>query len=493
VSLMLDHLPLVAIVGRPNVGKSTLFNRLVGHRKAIVDDRPGVTRDRLFGDCRYDGRIFRVVDTGGFETRTKDQLWISVREQTQLAIDEADLVLFVVDGDAGLVAADREIAGHLRKAGKQVVAVVNKVDVASHEHRLADFYTLGFDPMLAVSAEHGRGVPDLCDLILVTVDAPSAEEASTYDAPLPVRVQEPDSAHKSVIEWTGGPIRVAVVGRPNVGKSSLVNVLLGEKRLVESPIPGTTRDAIDTAITHGDQEYIFVDTAGMRRKFSIAEKLERFAVMVAMRSLDRADIVLVVIDAEEGTAEQDAKILGLAEDRGRGIILVANKWDLVKDPEKRRDFEEMVRYRLPFATYAPLMLTSAKTGKGVHELLPAIVRVQRERHRRVGTAELNRFFAAVVDSHPPPVQGDKRPRLYFATQPLIRPPTFMFAANRGEAIDESYRRYLANSLRHRYGFEGTPIWVKFRPHRMKKPAGTYQKDRQRKPGPLRRRRHRRDG
>ena len=478
---MRDQLPLVAIVGRPNVGKSTLFNRLVGYRQAIVHDRPGVTRDRLFAECHFDGRVFRVVDTGGYEMRTTDQLWASVRDQTQLAIDEADLVLFVCDGDAGLQAADRDIAEHLRHAGKKLIAVINKIDVATHEDRLADFYELGLDPLLAVSAEHGRGVADLCDLILTTVDPPSSEEAASFDAPLAVRAEEPASGVESVVEWTGGPIRVAVIGRPNVGKSSLVNALLGEKRLVESPIPGTTRDAIDSSLNVGGQEYVFVDTAGMRRRFAISEQLERFAVMVAERSLDRADVTLVVFDAEIGATEQDAKVLGLADERGRGIILVANKSDLVTDAEKRRDFDEMVRYRLPFATYAPLLKTSAKTGKGVTDLLPAIVAVQRERHRRVGTAELNRFFAAVVDSHPPPVQGGKRPRLYFATQPLIRPPTFVFAANRGEAIPESYRRYLANSLRERYGFAGTPLWVKFRPHRTDKPVGTYQKGRRPKP------------
>ncbi|MBI5510108.1 MAG: ribosome biogenesis GTPase Der [Deltaproteobacteria bacterium] len=472
---MKGHLPLVALVGRPNVGKSTLFNRLVGERAALVDDRPGVTRDRLFGECEHEGRVFRVVDTGGFEPRADDELWVSVREQTTLAIDEADLVLLVLDGAAGLQATDRDIAALLRRGAKKVVAVVNKIDTGAHEDRLADFYALGFESVLPVSAEHGREVGALCDLVVSVLDPPLASEADLLAAPLPVRAEEPEAAVSSVIEWQGGPVRVAVIGRPNVGKSSLVNALVGEKRLVESPVAGTTRDAVDSEVTIDGQPFVFIDTAGMRRKFSIAERLERFAVMVAVRSLDRADVTLVVLDATTGVTEQDAHIVGLANERGKGVLLVMNKWDLVETEERRHELKDAVRYRLPFVPYAPLFTTSAHTGKGVSQLLGAAVAAQRERHRRVPTAELNRFFAAVVDRHPPPIQNAKRPRLYFVTQPLIRPPTFVFAASRIEAIPEAYRRYLANALRERYGFEATPLWIKFRPHGGKnKRTGTYQ-------------------
>lgn len=468
MSAMQQALPLVALVGRPNVGKSTLFNRMVGSRTALVDDRPGVTRDRLFGECRHEDRIFRVVDTGGFELDTTDQMLLSVREQAQLAVDEADLVLFVLDAEAGVQAADHDIVELLRKANKPVIAVANKVDTQGHEERVGELYELGLESVLPVSAEHARGVAELCDLIVERLNPPLEAAAETLDAPIPVSDVEPAAGQPSAVEWDGKVVRVAVIGRPNVGKSSMVNRLLGEKRLVESPVAGTTRDAIDTSVTVDNQDYVLIDTAGIRRKFSIAERLERFAVMVAVRSLDRADIALVVLDGGEGPSDQDARILGLAAERGKGIVLVINKSDLIKE-DKRKDSKERVRWRFPFVPFAPLVVVSAKTGRGMEHVLPTALTVQRERHRRVATGELNRFFAEVVERHPPPIAGGKRPRLYFVTQPMIRPPTFVFAASHSSEIPESYRRYLANALRERFGFEGTPIWVKFRPHRKELP------------------------
>ncbi len=452
-------LPTVALVGRPNVGKSTLFNRLVGERAALVDDRPGVTRDRLFGEMRHAGRVVRVVDTGGLETRPEDDIMARVREQTQLAIEEADLVLLILDSAAGLQPADREIAQLLRRAGKPAIAVANKCDVVEHDERLADLYGLGMDPV-AVSAEHGRGVGELAERLVGDLDAPAEEDAG--DAPIPVEEVEPEEGQATRIEWKGGAIRVAVIGRPNAGKSSLVNQLLGEARVLESEVPGTTRDAIDSDLEKDGQAFVLVDTAGIRRKRSIADRLEKFSVMVALRSLERADVALVLLDASLSPSEHDAKVVAMAHERGKGVILVANKWDLIAGEQAGRERVLDARHRLPFADYAPLFRVSAKTGRGVGRLLPAVVEAQRERHKRVGTSELNRFFEAVVFSHPPPVRKGRRPRLYYVSQPLVRPPTFIFAASHPERIAASYRRYLSNHLRERYGFRGTPIWIKMR-------------------------------
>jgi len=453
-------LPTVALVGRPNVGKSTLFNRLVGSRAALVDNQPGVTRDRLFGEMHHGGRVLRVVDTGGFDPMQEGDMLARVREQTQIAIEEADLVLLVLDGQVGLQPADREVAKLLRRAGKPTIAVGNKCDVVEHDERLADLYALGMDPV-AVSAEHGRGVGDLCERLIEELDAP-LEEEMIDDAPIPVEEVEPEPGQTTRIEWRGGPVRVAVIGRPNAGKSSLVNRLLGETRVLESDVPGTTRDSIDSDMVVDGQPFVLVDTAGIRRKRSIGTQLERFSVMVAMRSLDRADVAMVLLDASQKPAEHDAKVVAMAHDRGKGVILVANKWDLIADEETGKDWVLDARHKLPFVDYAPLVRVSAKTGRSVGKLLPAVIAAQRERHKRVGTSELNRFFRAVVESHPPPIRKSTRPRLYYVSQPLVRPPTFIFAASHPERIAASYRRFLANNLRERYGFEGTPIWVKLR-------------------------------
>jgi GTP-binding protein len=457
---MAAYPPLVALVGRPNVGKSTLFNRLVGQRAVLVDDRPGVTRDRVFGEMRHAGSLVRLVDTGGFDAKAAGDMMARVRQQTQLAIDEADLVVLVLDAQVGLVPADREMAELLRRGGKQVIVAANKTDLPQHEVRLADLYELGLDPLMPISAEHGRGVGELCDLICELLDPPVDDEQT--GTPIPVADHEPSEDEVSRVEWRGGPIRVAVIGRPNAGKSSLVNRMLGEERMLESATPGTTRDAVDSPIEQDGQTYVLVDTAGIRRKRSIADRLEQFSVMVAIRSLDRADVALVMFDACQPPTEQDAKVAALAHERGKGVVLVANKWDLLASAEAGDAWVADLRHRLPFLSYAPLYHVSARTGRGVGKLLGAVLASERERHRRVSTSELNRFFREIVERHPPPVRRGKRPRLYFVSQPLVRPPTFVFATSHPQSVSESYRRYLARNLRQRFGFAGSPIWIKMR-------------------------------
>ena len=459
---MSTRIPLVALVGRPNVGKSTLFNRLIGRRTALVYDQPGVTRDRIFGEAQVEQQIMRVVDTGGFELETDDPLFQGVRAQTQLAIDEADFVLLVVDAMAGLTPTDIDVAKHLRRAGKPVAVVVNKIDAASREVHISEFYNLGHGDVIGLSAEHGRGLDALHALLLEKLDLPLARDTDESQQPIPVSEDEPEEGIKSQVEWKGGSIRVAVIGRPNAGKSSLVNCLLGEERHLALDAPGTTCDAIDSAMTHEGQDYIFIDTAGIRRKRSIAGRVEQFAVVASFDSMDRADVTLLVLDGTVAPTVQDARIAAMAHDKGKGLILVINKWDLVENTEWRELYIQALRKQLPFAAYAPIIRLSAKTGGGTKKLFPQIIAAQMERHRRVGTGELNRFFRDIVKNHPPPIRGGRRPQLYFVSQPLVRPPTFVFAASRTKDLHFSYIRYLQNALRERYGFDGTPIWLKFR-------------------------------
>jgi GTP-binding protein len=488
------RVPLVALVGRPNVGKSTLFNRLVGRRTALVYDEPGVTRDRIFGALHIDKKVARLVDTGGLDPRSDDIVLQQMHAQTQLAIDEADLVLFVVDGVSGLSPADRDIAQALRRAGKRCAVVVNKADVAHKDELVADFYALGMDPVFPVSAEHGRGMEALEAFVVSELELPEAV-VTAGQAALPVSEDEPAEGATTQIEWKGAPIHLAVIGRPNAGKSSLVNCVLGEARHLASEVPGTTRDAIDSEVERDGQAYVFIDTAGIRRKRSIAHRLESFAVVAAFNSMDRADVILLVLDGTVPPTDQDAKIASMAHDKGKGLVVVINKWDLVENPEWRERYMKAVRLQLPFADYAPIVKVSAKTGRGLRSLFAQVLVAQQERHRRVSTGELNRFFREVVASHPPPIRGGKRPQLFFVSQPLVRPPTFVFAASRVDDLHFSYIRYLSNTLRKRYGFEGTPIWLKFRAHRKprsEQPLGRRPKPRRpvvppRERGPLPRR------
>lgn len=501
--------PLVALVGRPNVGKSTLFNRLVGRRRALMHDEPGVTRDRLFGafivdDAEGREHVVRLVDTGGLEEAGTDELRLATRSQTQMAIDEAALALLVVDGERGLVPEDEVAARLLRKSGTPFVVVVNKIDVPAHELRSADFFALGAESTCGLSAEHARNLPALRDAIAAELlaadtlteftvrrearaydDAPFGPDAefggapnrgapgATDDASLTIDAGERDEEGRLIdapepnldptrIEWLGGEIRVAVVGKPNAGKSSLVNALLGEERLVASSAAGTTRDAIDVACEVDGQPLIFVDTAGIRRQRSVLSRLEGLMVHVARDAMARADVVALVLDATQRVSDQDQKIASMAHEQGCGLVLVATKWDLIENPEWAEKYPVAIRHDLPFVTYAPLVTASALTGRGRSELVAAVVQAQRERHRRVSTGALNRFFRQVVDTHPPPHRGGQRPALQFVSQPMVRPPTFVVASKRPQAIAESYRRYLINAIRERFGFGGTPVWLKFR-------------------------------
>ncbi len=502
--------PLVALVGRPNVGKSTLFNRMIGARKALVTNRPGVTRDRMFGECAHEGYLMRVVDTGGLDDDKDDPLLKEMLVQTQLAIDEADVVVLVLDGAGGLLPADREVATRLRRSGVTTVAAVNKADVVAHDERALEFYELGFD-VLNISAEHGRHFGELLDYVFAKVDAPKLpddddefpelgeavpdedgmeegllgrgehvpddndtsdiNEDDTYDADAATRTARPKRGAvqnegplvpETTCLWPGGPIRVAVIGRPNVGKSSFVNHMLGEERMVSSPVAGTTRDSVDSLVKTEEGEFILVDTAGIRRRKSIADRLEKFSVMAALRTVDRADVVVMVLDATERPSEQDLRVVTVAHDRGKGIIILGNKWDLIENPEWRDGYPKAIEMDLAVVGYAPFFRVSAKTGRGMHRVLGAIVAAQKQRYSRVSTSVLNRFVDEALIRQPLNYYKGKRAQIFYASQPMVAPPTFVFASRNADHISGAYRRYLSNKLRERFGFEATPLWLKFR-------------------------------
>ncbi len=429
--------PIVAIVGRPNVGKSRFFNRLTESQDAIVFDFEGVTRDRQYGDAEWYGREFTLIDTGGFVPTTEEPLLALMRDQARLAIEEADIILFVMDGRAGLLPGDREIANLLREVEKPVFYIVNKVDSPQKSHEfLADFYELGKD-LYAVSAEHGPGMDALMD------------EVAEYIPREPDEIAEDDPF-----------CRIAVVGKPNAGKSSTVNALLGETRLLTSDIPGTTRDAVDTYLEGEDGKlYQVIDTAGLRRKSSISEKLEEFSVVQAIRSIDRADVALLVIDAAEGITAQDKKIASVVNNRGRGCVIVVNKWDLIteKTTETAGWWVKEIRYHMPFVAYAPVIFTSALTGKRVNRLLPLVDEVFEQYTKRIKTADVNRFLEGVMAKHSPPLHRNRRLKFFYAAQVATRPPTFVFVVNYKKGIAASYRRFLENQIREQFDFEGTPI------------------------------------
>ncbi|RII27605.1 MAG: ribosome biogenesis GTPase Der [Geobacter sp.] len=431
--------PIIAIVGRPNVGKSTLFNRLVGRRKAMVDDMPGVTRDRNYAEVDRFDVPFILVDTGGFEPETNDRLLQQMREQSRLAMDEADLILFVMDGRTGLTPADREVVEMLRRVDKPVFYLVNKVDGDKLESGIGDFYALGVDNLYPVSAEHNRGVGDLMDVVL---------------AALPV---EPSEASDEEVT------RIAVVGRPNVGKSSLVNRLLGFERVVANPTPGTTRDAVDTPFMWHKKRFVLIDTAGIRRKGKTTEKIEKYSVMDSLRSIERADVVLIVINAEEGVTEQDSKIAGYAYEAGRGCIFVVNKWDtLEKENDTLGRFVDRIRTEFKFLPFVPIVFVSAKTGQRLGRIMEEVVNVMEQYTKRVTTSELNRIFSESTATHHAPLFQGRRVKFYFATQVATRPPSFVIFTNRPEGIHFSYERYLMNQFREAFGFTGTPLRLMFR-------------------------------
>jgi GTP-binding protein len=436
------RLPVVAIVGRPNVGKSTLFNRLIGSRKAIVRDTPGVTRDRIHGTCEFAGWRATVIDTGGLDPSSDEPLTTQVRKQVLAAIAEADALVFVVDGREGLTPLDEEVARLLRRVAKPVLVAVNKVDAKAHEAGAAEAYGLGMEPVLPVSAEHGRGVAELIAALAARLPAPpggAAEES--------------------------GPLRIAVVGRPNVGKSSLVNAIAGQDRVVVHAEPGTTRDAVDTLVTVEGRPYVLVDTAGLRRKGRTEGALDKLSAVMALRSLERADLAVVVLDAGEGVTTQDARIAGYAEAAGRAVVLVLNKWDLVGAADRAPELVRALRERLPFLTHAPVVFTSARAGTGLRDLFETIDRVAREYGKEISTGELNRALMAAVERRPPAGVHGKTLKIFYGTQTATRPPTFLLFVNDPAALHFSYERYLVSALRERFGLAGCAVRLRVRRRR----------------------------
>ena len=427
--------PVVAIVGRPNVGKSTLFNALAGEMISIVKDTPGVTRDRIYADVTWLDKEFTMVDTGGIEPDSKDIILSQMREQAQIAIDTADVIIFITDVKQGLVDADSKVADMLRRSGKPVVLVVNKVD--NFDKYMADvyeFYNLGIGDPVPISAASRLGLGDMLDIVAENFPEGSAQ-AEDDDRP-----------------------RVAIVGKPNVGKSSIINKLLGENRVIVSDIAGTTRDAIDTEILHNGKEYIFIDTAGLRRKNKIKEELERYSIIRTVTAVERADVVLMVIDATEGVTEQDAKIAGIAHERGKGVIIVVNKWDAIeKNDRTMREYESDIRQVLSYMPYAEIMYVSAATGQRLNRLYDMIDMVIENQTLRIATGVLNEIMTEAVAMQQPPSDKGKRLKLYYITQVAVKPPTFVIFVNDKELMHFSYTRYLENKIREAFGFRGTSL------------------------------------
>lgn len=427
--------PVVAVVGRPNVGKSTLFNVLAGEKISIVKDTPGVTRDRIYADVSWLDREFTLIDTGGIEPESRDIILSQMREQAQIAIDTADVILFLTDVRQGLQDADAKVADMLRRSGKPVVLVVNKVD--SFDKFMADvyeFYNLGIGDPIPISASSRLGLGDMLDALIAHFPEHAGEE-------------EEDERP-----------RVAIVGKPNVGKSSIINKLLGEQRVIVSDIAGTTRDAIDTEVVHDGKEYVFIDTAGLRRKNKIKEELERYSIIRTVTAVERADVVLVVIDATEGVTEQDAKIAGIAHERGKGIIIVVNKWDAIEKNDKTmREYESKVRQVLSFMPYAEIMYVSAKSGQRLPKLFEKIDMVIQNQNLRVATGVLNEIMMEAVAMQQPPSDKGKRLKLFYITQVAVKPPSFVIFVNDKELMHFSYTRYLENKIREAFGFKGTSL------------------------------------
>lgn len=426
--------PIVAIVGRPNVGKSTIFNRIAKKRVSIVEDIPGVTRDRIYMDAEWLTREFTMIDTGGIEIESVDKILTAMRHQAKLAIDEADVILFVVDAKAGLTSSDEEVAVILRTARKPVLLAVNKVDSAKDDLAVYEFYNLGLGEPVAISAANALGLGDLLDKVV---------------AALPKETAADDEADT---------IKVAFIGRPNVGKSSLVNALLGEERVIVSDVPGTTRDAIDTRFTQDGTDFILIDTAGMRRKARIDQPVERYSVIRSLRAIDRADVVLMLIDAVDGVTEQDKKIAGYAHEAGRASVIVVNKWDLVeKDSKTTLRYTDAIRSELGFMQYAPVLFLSALTKQRVNRVGELVKYVADQHAMRVATSVLNQVIEDAAAINPPPSDRGRRLKIFYSTQPGVKPPTFVLFVNDPEIMHFSYLRYLENKLREAFGFEGTPL------------------------------------
>ncbi len=433
--------PTVAIVGRPNVGKSTIFNRIVGERISIVEDVPGVTRDRIYSSGEWLNQYFNVIDTGGIEI-SDAPFMTQIREQAEIAIDEADVIIFMTNGREGLTTADEEVAKILYRSKKPVVVAVNKVDNPDMRDTLYDFYALGFGEPIPISGSHGLGLGDLLDFV---IDNFPKNQEEDYDDDI---------------------IKFSLIGRPNVGKSSLVNALLGEDRVIVSDIAGTTRDAIDTPYTYDGKDYVIIDTAGMRKKGKVYETTEKYSVLRALRAIERSDVALIVIDGEEGIIEQDKKIAGYAHEAGRAIVIVVNKWDAVeKDEKTMKEFEQKIRDHFLFLDYAPIVFLSAKTKKRIHTLIPKIEMASENHSMRVVTTVLNDVIMDAVAMNPTPTDKGQRLKIYYATQVAIKPPTFVIFVNDPELLHFSYKRFLENRIRDAFGFEGTPIKLIARPRK----------------------------
>jgi GTP-binding protein len=512
-----DALPLLVIVGRPNVGKSTLFNRLVGSRRAIVGDEPGITRDRLYGDSEWRGHEFRVVDTGGIIPEDKDFIPSEIFRQARVALDEASAIVMVVDGRSELAAPDIELARLLRKIDKPLFLAVNKIDTAKQESQLADFHRLGVRQVFPVSAENGTGIDDLLDAFLASLpprdknlfttgDTESTEEFGADHTELPGRQDQGLSTSSTTTDGrrptTGSPttddqgsmadslatddgrptteVKVAIIGHPNVGKSTLLNQLTGTSRAIVSPIPGTTRDAVDEVVERDGRTFRFIDTAGIRRKGKTHLMAEKLSVVMSRKHLEEADIALLMIDATEGVSSLDATIAGYAHESGRSIIILVNKWDLVttgkkraisqaraariqdtKRPNDQNVYLQRLRGALKFLNYAPVLFISASTGKNVDKIFPLLLEVAAERYKRIGTGEMNRFLKT-IDFDRASVPVSKRVKILYMTQANVAPPTFILFTDRAVKLHFSYQRFLENQIRQAFGFVGTPIWIKNR-------------------------------
>lgn len=426
---------LIAIVGRPNVGKSTLFNKLIGQRMSIVDDTPGVTRDRIYAKGEWLDHEFMLVDTGGIEPDSKDVILSQMREQAQLAIDSADAIILVTDVKTGVTASDESVAQMLQKSGKPVVLCVNKCDsLGGDPPEIYEFYNLGLGDPIAVSSVHGHGTGDLLDAVFEKMPPEKAEESDNEI------------------------LKVAVIGKPNAGKSSLINKILGEKRMIVSDIAGTTRDAVDSVVTKGEKQYLFIDTAGIRRKSKVNDNLEKYSVLRAYMAVDRADVCVIMIDAEEGFTEQDSKIAGYAHEQGKACVIAVNKWDVIdKDGKTMQEFTKKLEADFSFMSYAPFVFISAKTGQRIDKLFQLIDYTSEQNARRISTGKLNELLSYATARVQPPSDKGKRLKVYYLTQPSVKPPTFVCFCNNKELFHFSYQRYIENQIRDAFGLDGTPI------------------------------------
>lgn len=438
------RIPIVAIVGRPNVGKSTLFNRIIGDRVSIVDDSPGVTRDRIYRDAEWLKYKFKLIDTGGIEFKTTDNMFKNMRVQTELAIETADVIIFIVDGKTGLVDGDKEVARILRKSKKDIVLVVNKIDTRKDEMNLYEFYEFGLGEPIPISSTQALGLGDMLD------------EVVKYFKPIDMSDENDDT------------IKIAIVGKPNVGKSSLVNKILGEERSIVSDVAGTTRDSIDTYFEDSDNKFILIDTAGLRKKSKIKNNVEHYSAIRSLYSIDRCDVCVLVIDATQGVTEQDEKILGYAHDRNKAILIVINKWDMInKDNNTFNNYKKNIQNSLGFVTYAPYLFISALTGQRVKNVLDIVKKCYENYSRRISTGILNEVIGRAIMIKEPPIVGLKRLKIYYCTQVDIKPPKFVFFINDESTLHFSYERYLHNQIRESFDFDGTGIDIQYKERKKK--------------------------